>query len=105
MCYCDSAVWKDPNFVPSLRAFYYARLLEDPDATMACLRCQAFNVKMGEEMPTQERVFTSPIWLCILKTSSTLISSGNHLISVHNVCTALLRPGNLGFAIQVEEPA
>jgi hypothetical protein len=33
--------------------------------------------------------------LCVPRTSSALISRRNHLTSVHNVCTALLRPGRL----------
>ncbi len=34
-----------------------------------------------------------------------LISGRNRLTSAHDVCTALLRPGCLGLAIQVEAPA
>ena len=43
--------------------------------------------------------------LCVPKTLSALISSRNHLTSVHNVRTVLLRPGRLSLAIQVDEPA
>jgi hypothetical protein len=57
-------VWKDPDFDPSLRAFYYARILEIPTPRWTAYDAKRFNVKMGEEVPmtTQERAFTSPIW-------------------------------------------
>jgi hypothetical protein len=57
-------VWKDPDFDPSQRAFYYARVLEIPTPRWPAYDARRFNVKMGNEVPmtTQERVFTSPIW-------------------------------------------
>jgi hypothetical protein len=57
-------VWKDPNFDPSRRAFYYARVLEIPTPRWTAYDAKRFNVKMSDEVPmtTQERVFTSPIW-------------------------------------------
>jgi hypothetical protein len=57
-------VWKDPDFDPSQRAFYYARVLEIPTPRWPAYDAKRFNVKMGDEVPmtTQERVFTSPIW-------------------------------------------
>jgi hypothetical protein len=57
-------VWKDPDFNPSLRSFYYARVLEIPTPRWPAYDAKRFNVKMGDEVPmtTQERVFTSPIW-------------------------------------------
>jgi hypothetical protein len=58
------AVWKDPDFDPSQRAFYYARVLEIPTPRWTAYDAKRFNVEMGKEVPmtTQERVFTSPIW-------------------------------------------
>jgi len=58
------AVWKDPDFTPSLKAFYYARVLEIPTPRWTAYDAKRFKVKMGPEVPmvTQERAYTSPIW-------------------------------------------
>ena len=58
------AVWKDPDFDPSARAFYYARVLEIPTPRWTAYDAQYFKVKMGANAPmiTRERAFTSPIW-------------------------------------------
>jgi hypothetical protein len=57
-------VWKDPDFDPSLRAFYYARVLEIPTPRWTAYDALKFNVKMPKEVPMfgQERAYTSPIW-------------------------------------------
>ena len=57
-------VWKDPEFDPSQRAFYYARVIEIPTPRWTLLDSLRFGVKMGPEVPMtlQERAFTSPIW-------------------------------------------
>jgi hypothetical protein len=57
-------VWKDPDFDPSLRAFYYARVIEIPTPRWTAFDAVRFNVKMGPEVPMtlQERAYTSPIW-------------------------------------------
>ena len=57
-------VWKDPDFDPSQRAFYYARVLEIPTPRWPAYDAKRFDVKMGDEVPmtTQERAYTSPIW-------------------------------------------
>ena len=57
-------VWKDPDFDPSLRAFYYVRVLEIPTPRWTAYDAKYFKVKMPEEVPmtTQERAYTSPIW-------------------------------------------
>lgn len=57
-------VWKDPNFDPKLRAFYYARVLEIPTPRWTAYDAAYFHVKMDPNVPmiTQERAFTSPIW-------------------------------------------
>jgi hypothetical protein len=58
------AVWKDPDFDPKLRAFYYARVIEIPTPRWTAYDAKRFGLKMPEEVPmtTQERAYTSPIW-------------------------------------------
>jgi hypothetical protein len=58
------AVWKDPAFDPTVKAFYYARVLEIPTPRWTAYDAAYFKVKMAPEVPmtTQERAFTSPIW-------------------------------------------
>ena len=57
-------VWKDPDFDPRQRAFYYARVLEIPTPRWTAHDAAYFQVKMAPEVPmvTQERAFTSPVW-------------------------------------------
>jgi hypothetical protein len=58
------AVWKDPDFDPAQRAFYYARVIEIPTPRWTCYDAKRFGVKMPAEIPMtlQERGYTSPIW-------------------------------------------
>ena len=58
------AVWKDPEFDPSLRAFYYVRVIEIPTPRWTAYDAKYFGVKMPAEVPmtTTERAYTSPIW-------------------------------------------
>jgi hypothetical protein len=58
------AVWTDPNFDPSLRAVYYARVLEIPTPTWQAFDSNYFGITMPEQVPMthQERAYTSPIW-------------------------------------------
>ena len=59
------AVWTDPDFDPSLRAFYYARVLEIPTPRWTAYDAVYFKLKIADPkvpMFTQERAFTSPIW-------------------------------------------
>jgi hypothetical protein len=58
------AVWKDPDFSASQRAFYYARVLQIPTPRWTAYDAERFGVKMPKEIPmkTQERAYTSPIW-------------------------------------------
>jgi len=57
-------VWKDPDFDPAEKAFYYARVLEIPTPRWTAYDAKRFNVTMSKEVPmtTQERAYTSPIW-------------------------------------------
>jgi hypothetical protein len=58
------AVWKDPDFDPSFRAFYYGRVIEIPTPRWTAYDAKYFVIKMPKEVPmtTTERAYTSPIW-------------------------------------------
>ncbi len=71
-------VWEDPEFDPGERAFYYARILEDPVCRWSTRLCNAQHVDCADpgSVPAdfatccdprfpktiQERAWTSPIW-------------------------------------------
>ena len=57
-------VWKDPEFDPAQRAFYYVRVLEIPTPRWTAYDAKYFGVMMPPEVPMkgQERAYTSPIW-------------------------------------------
>ena len=58
------AVWRDPEFDPAQRAFYYGRVIEIPTPRWTAYDAKYFGVKMPKEVPmtTTERAYTSPIW-------------------------------------------
>jgi hypothetical protein len=58
------AVWKDPEFDPALRAFYYVRVLEIPTPRWTAYDARVFGEKLDPKIPMtlQERAYTSPIW-------------------------------------------
>jgi Protein of unknown function (DUF3604) len=58
------AVWKDPDFDPSQRAFYYGRVIEIPTPRWTAFDAKYFGIKLPPEVPmtTTERAYTSPIW-------------------------------------------
>ncbi|HEU4936145.1 MAG TPA: DUF3604 domain-containing protein [Vicinamibacterales bacterium] len=58
------AVWKDPQFNPSERAFYYARVIEIPTPRWTAYDAKRLGVKPqpGTKMTVTERAYTSPIW-------------------------------------------
>jgi hypothetical protein len=57
-------VWTDPDFDPSLRAFYYARLIEIPTPRWTGYDRVKFKLDLPKGIPlkAQERAYTSPIW-------------------------------------------
>ena len=57
-------VWVDPEFDPSQRAFYYARVLEIPSPRWTDYDQQRMGAKLPAAAPltTVERAYTSPIW-------------------------------------------
>jgi hypothetical protein len=57
-------VWQDPDFDPSLHAFYYVRVLEIPTPRWTAYDAKYFGIEMPPEVPMalQERAYTSPIW-------------------------------------------
>jgi hypothetical protein len=59
-----STVWVDPDFEPSLQAFYYVRVLEIPTPRWTAYDAKYFKTKMADtvEMQQQERAYSSPIW-------------------------------------------
>ena len=58
------AYWKDPDFKPNERAFYYVRVIEIPTPRWTTYDAKFFKVKLPEGAPTaiQDRAYTSPIW-------------------------------------------
>jgi hypothetical protein len=58
------AVWKDPSFDASQRAFYYARVIEIPTPRWTAYDAKRFGIKPlpGTVLKLQERAYTAPIW-------------------------------------------
>ena len=46
-----AAVWTDPDFDPSVRAFYYARVIEIPTPRWTAYDAVRFGIKMPPEVP------------------------------------------------------
>ncbi len=59
-----SAVWTDPDFDPSLRAFYYVRVLQIPTPRHSLYDAIALEMGHANDEPDsiQERAYTSSIW-------------------------------------------
>jgi hypothetical protein len=57
-------VWTDPEFDPSLHAFYYARVLEIPTPRWTTIQAKQLGVPPPDVVAAtiQERAWTSPIW-------------------------------------------
>jgi hypothetical protein len=61
------AFWKDPDFDPKQRAFYYVRAIEIPTPSWVAYDLKVFGGKMPKgatnaNLMLQERAYTSPIW-------------------------------------------
>jgi hypothetical protein len=58
------AVWKDPSFDGTQRAFYYLRVLEIPTPRWTAYDAKRFGVTPppGARMTVIERAYSSPIW-------------------------------------------
>lgn len=58
------AVWRDPDFDPKERAFYYARVIEIPTPRWTAYDAVRFGIQAlpGTRMTITERAYTSPIW-------------------------------------------
>jgi len=56
--------WKDPDFDPEQRAFYYVRVIEIPTPRWTTIDAKVFGVERPTDVPAsiQERAYTSPIW-------------------------------------------
>ena len=57
-------VWEDPDFDPTQRAFYYARVMEIPTPRWTAYDAKRYNLDLPDNvlMYLQERAYTSPIW-------------------------------------------
>lgn len=59
-----AAYWKDPDFDPNERAFYYVRVLEIPTPRWTTYDAAFFGVNLPKNVPAtvQDRAYTSAVW-------------------------------------------
>ena len=57
-------VWSDPEFDPTVKAFYYVRVIEIPTPRWVLFDAIRYNLTLPDEVTlvAQERAYTSPIW-------------------------------------------
>ena len=57
-------IWKDPEFDPTIKAFYYVRVLENPTCRWSTWDAIKSGNKPRSDIPStiQERAWSSPIW-------------------------------------------
>jgi Protein of unknown function (DUF3604) len=58
------AAWRDPDFDPAAKAFYYVRVIEIPTPRWTAYDAKRYGVTMTPDvaMTVTERAYTSPIW-------------------------------------------
>ena len=56
--------WRDPDFDPAERAFYYVRVLEIPTPRWTTYDAVRFGIPLPESVPpvVQDRAYTSAVW-------------------------------------------
>jgi hypothetical protein len=64
-----TAYWKDPDFDPKQKAFYYVRVIEIPKPRWTAYDAKFYGIEMPNyvTMTVQDRAYTSPIWYTPVK--------------------------------------
>ncbi|MEO0998495.1 MAG: DUF3604 domain-containing protein, partial [Pseudomonadota bacterium] len=59
-----ATVWRDPDFDPQLRCFYYVRVLEIPTPRWTTYDAVRFGLELLDDVPAevQQRAYSSPVW-------------------------------------------
>ncbi len=80
------AVWKDPEFDPSARTFYYIRVLETPAPRWTAYDAKYYGVKLNPDDSGvhQERAYTDPVQ----PVTTRLGEAGAHAIDAALACRA-----------------